>query len=140
MNNNPAPIAAVPMSNANTEAPPVLGSSPSLGIVERITPSLADDVLSPAVVVARVVVLAPPEISLVLGAPEVFAPLLLGSAPGVSAVGPVPVVVLMPVFSAIVPVVVPAVGLTVLVLVVVWFVPMVVLDPVFCVVAVVVPA
>ena len=54
MNNNPAPIAAVPMSNASPEAPPVLGSSAPLGIVERITPSLADGVLSPAVVLVPV--------------------------------------------------------------------------------------
>ena len=95
-------MAAVPMSNASTEAPPVLGSSPPLGIVERITPSLGDGVLSPAVVVA------PPEVSVVLGAPEVVAPLLVRSAPSVPAVGLVPVVVLVPVLSAVVPVVVPA--------------------------------
>ena len=112
MNNNPAPMAAVPMSNASTEAPPVLGSSPPLGIVERITPSLVDGVLSSAVVVAPVVVvvvvLAPPEVSPVLGAPEVLAPLLVGFSPSVPAVGLVPVVVLVPVLSAVVPVVVPA--------------------------------
>ena len=109
MNNNPAPMAAVPMSNASTEAPPVLGSSPPLGIVERITPSLGDGVLSPAVVVApAVVVLVPPEVSPVLGAPEVLAPLLVGFSPSVPAVGLVPVVVLVPVLSAVVPVVVPA--------------------------------
>src|SRR5215218_429227 len=92
MNNNPAPIAAVPMSKASTEAPPVLGSSPPLGIVERITPSLGDGALLPAVLLALlVVVFAPPEVSPVLGAPEVLAPLLVGSATGVPAVGLVPV-------------------------------------------------
>jgi hypothetical protein len=102
MNNNPAPIAAVPMSKASTEAPPVLGSSPPLGIVERITPSLADGVLLPAVLLALlVVVFAPPEVSPVLGAPEVLAPLLVGSATGVPAVGLVPVVVLVPVFCVV---------------------------------------
>jgi len=102
MNNNPAPIAAVPMSKASTEAPPVLGSSPPLGIVERITPSLGDGVLLPAVLLALlVVVFAPPEVSPVLGAPEVLAPLLVGSATGVPAVGLVPVVVLVPVFCVV---------------------------------------
>src|SRR5215204_6092210 len=75
MNNNPAPIAAVPMSNASPEAPPVLGSSAPLGIVERITPSLADGVLSPAVVLV-------PVFSVVVPAAPVVAP----GAPVVSGV------------------------------------------------------
>src|SRR5215208_4190773 len=108
MNNNPAPIAAVPMSNASPEAPPVLGSSAPLGIVERITPSLADGVLSPAVVhvpgvmslVVFVVPVVVPRGVLVVPAMSVV-PVVVPAEPVVAPGAPVMSGVLEPVVSVI---------------------------------------
>src|ERR671921_316649 len=81
-------------TGTSTERPPVLGSIPSLGIVSRMTPSLAE-VVSPPLVAAPVVL-----------APEVapaLAPVVVSVEASVVPVV-VPVVVLV-----VVPVVVPAV-------------------------------
>src|SRR5829696_807462 len=113
MNNNPAPIAAVPMSKASTEAPPVLGSSPPLGIVERITPSLGDGALLPAVLLALLVVVFVP-VFCVVAVVVLAVSVRPGVVPGVMAlvVFVVPVVVprgvLVVAVVSVVPVAVPA--------------------------------
>src|SRR5829696_4658471 len=57
--------ASTAPTGTSTESPPVFGSTPSLGIVSRITPSFAD-VLLPELVVA-------PEVVVVFAAPVLLA-------------------------------------------------------------------
>src|ERR671921_523382 len=89
----------------STESPPVFGSTPSLGIVSRITPSFAE-VLSPELVVAPLVVV-------VFAAPVLLAAVVVAvvAASVVSVVLVVLVVVpvVVPVVVSVVPVVVPVV-------------------------------
>src|SRR5918992_3647572 len=77
----------------STESPPVFGSTPSLGIVSRITPSFAE-VLLPELVVAPVVVV-------VFAAPVLAAVVVAVVASVVSVV-----LVVVEVVSVVVPVVV----------------------------------
>src|ERR687898_963142 len=93
--------ASTAPKGTSTESPPVFGSTPSLGIVSRITPSFAE-VVSPELVVAPVVVVfAAPVL-----APEV-----------VPVVVPVVVVVLVVLVVLVVPVVVPVTSVVPVVLV-----------------------
>src|SRR5215211_2883512 len=103
---NNSPIAEPLMINTSTaatgtsmERPPVWGSTPSLGIVSRITLSLAE-VVSPELVAASVV-LAP-----VL---PVVVPVVVPVAMSVVLVLPVVVPVVVPVVPVVVPVAVPVV-------------------------------
>src|SRR5918999_4742938 len=94
--------ASTAPTGTSTESPPVFGSTPSLGIVSRITPSFAE-VLLPELVVAPVVVV-------VFAAPVLAAVVVAVVASVVSVVLVVVVVsVVVPVVVSVVPVVVPLV-------------------------------
>src|ERR671911_566180 len=115
----------------STESPPVFGSTPSLGIVPRITPSFAE-VLLPELVVAPEVVFAAPVLAAVVDP-------VVASVVSVVLVVLVVVPVVVPVVVSVVPEVVPLVRVTpvvvpVVVLVVLVVVPVVpvVLVPVVC--------
>ena len=98
-------------TGTSTERPPVWGSTPSLGIVSRITLSLAE-VVSPELVAAPVVLapIVPVVVPVVVAVVVPVVPVLPAVVPVVVPVA-VPVVLVMPV----VPVVVPVVALVVLV-------------------------
>jgi hypothetical protein len=122
---NNSPIAEPLMINTSTaatgtstEMPPVWGSTPSLGIVSRITLSLAE-VVSPELVAAPVVVVpvvVPVAVSVVLVLPVVVPVVVPVAVPVVLVMSVAPVVVpvvalvvvpVVPVLPAVVPVVVP---------------------------------
>src|SRR5215211_4147291 len=129
---NNSPIAEPLMINTSTaatgtsmERPPVWGSTPSLGIVSRITLSLAE-VVSPELVAAPVVlapvlpvvvpVVVPVAVSVVLVLPVVVPVVVPVAVPVVLVMSVAPVVVpvvvlvvvpVVPVVPAVVPVVVP---------------------------------
>jgi len=90
--------ASTAPTGTSTESPPVFGSTPSLGIVSRITPSFAE-VLLPELVVA----------------PEAVVVVVVFAAPVLLAVVVVPVVAASVVSVVVVVVVVPAVVPVVLV-------------------------
>src|SRR5918999_2922927 len=98
--------ASTAPTGTSTESPPVFGSTPSLGIVSRITPSFAE-VLLPELVVAPVVVVV---VVVVCAAPVLAAVVVAVVASVVSVVLVVVVVsVVVPVVVSVVPVVVPLV-------------------------------
>jgi hypothetical protein len=125
--------ASTAPTGTSVESPPVFGSTPSLGIVSRITPSFAE-VLLPELVVAPEVVFAAPVLAAVV-VPVVASVVsvvlvVLVVVPVVVPVVPV-VPVVVPLVRVLPVVVVPVVVLVVLVVVVVPVVP-VVLVPVVC--------
>ncbi len=85
----------------NMESPPVLGSTPSLGIVSRMTPSFAEVLLPELVVAPVVVVLAARVLAGVVVA--VVASVVVLVVVVVVVVVPVVPVVLVPVVSSHVP-------------------------------------
>jgi hypothetical protein len=85
--------ASTAPTGMSMESPPVFGSIPSLGIVSRITPSLAE-VVSPELVVAPVVFAAP-----------VLAPVVVPVVASVVSVVLVVLVVVPVVYVVLVPVV-----------------------------------
>jgi hypothetical protein len=127
--------ASTAPTGTSTESPPVFGSTPSLGIVSRITPSFADVLLPELVVAPEVVVFAAPVLAAVVVAvvASVVSVVLvvLVVAPVVVSVV-VPVVPVVPLVRVMPVVVVPVVVLVVLVVVVVVPVVPVVLVPVVC--------
>jgi hypothetical protein len=86
--------ASTAPTGTSVESPPVFGSTPSLGIVSRITPLFAE-VLLPELVVAPVVVFAAP----------VLAPVVVSVVASVVSVVLVVLVVVPVVVRAVVPVV-----------------------------------
>ena len=122
--------ASTAPTGTSTESPPVFGSTPSLGIVSRITPSFADVLLPELVVAPEVVVFAAPVLAAVVVAvvASVVSVVLVVAPVVVSVVVPV-VPVVVPLVRVMLGVVVPVVVLVVLVVVPV--VP-VVLVPVVC--------
>src|SRR5829696_1152521 len=91
--------ASTAPTGTSVESPPVSGSTPSLGIVSRITPSFAEVLLPELVVAPEVVVFAAPVLAAVVVA-------VVASVVSVVLV----VLVVLPVVVPVVPVVVPVVS------------------------------
>jgi hypothetical protein len=116
--------ASTAPTGMSMESPPVFGSTPSLGIVSRITPSLGE-LVSRELVAAPVVVFAAPVLAPVVD--PVVAPVVVSVVLVVLVVVPVVVPVVLVVVPVVLPGVVPVVAVVLVPVVPVVLVPVVVL-------------